>query len=139
RRGGQTVDAGSTARYRPVVTQPVPRTATAADRERVITTIVAAVRDDPTFRYFFPDERRFTDHATAFAAYLFDKRVHRNNVWLIGDGAAVALWDSPEPADHGAATANLDLPSDVVARLDAYESAVQDHLPSAPHWYLGVL
>src|SRR5690606_11831515 len=123
----------------PVVTQPVLRTATAVDRERVIATIVAAFRDDPTFRYLFREEHCFTEHATAFAAYLFDKRVHRNNIWLIADGAAVALWDPPEPGDHVAATASLDLPSDVLSRLDAYDKAVQDHLPSTPHWYLGVL
>jgi GNAT superfamily N-acetyltransferase len=33
----------------------------------------------------------------------------------------------------------LDLPADVLARLEAYDAAVHHLMPSQPHWYLGVL
>jgi len=115
---------------------PSVRRATPADRDRVITTVVAAFVDDPAFRYFFPDDSTYAWHATAFAGYLFDKRVGQGSVWLVEGGASVSLWDSP----HAAASAEaLDLPPDVLARLEAYEHAVHGSMPTEPHWYLGVL
>ena len=116
---------------------PSITTATPADRDRVVATIVAAFAADPAFRYFFPDEATYHEYASAFAGYLFDKRVHGPTVWLAEGGAAVALWDPPSPKPYDGST--LDFPADVTARLDAYEAAVHPLLPTEPHWYLGVL
>ena len=66
---------------------PSVRRATPADRDRVITTVVAAFVDDPAFRYFFPDDATYAGHAADFAGYLFDKRVRHGSVWLVEGGA----------------------------------------------------
>ena len=116
--------------------EPSVRRAVPADRDRVIATVVAAFVDDPAFRYFFPDDATYAGHAAAFAGYLFDKRVRHGSVWLVEGGASVSLWDSPDAPESSSA---LNLPPDVLARLDAYENAVHGSMPTEPHWYLGVL
>jgi len=122
------------------VNSPAVRIATPTDRERVIATVVAAFDADPSFGFFFPDRASFADHAGTFAAYLFDKRVGRDSVWVADDGAAVALWDPPGLADIVAPEgAPLGLPAHEMARLHQYNAAVHDALPTEPHWYLGVL
>jgi GNAT superfamily N-acetyltransferase len=52
----------------------------------------------------------------------------------------VALWDPPAKESAGlAVNAPLDLPADVVERIDRYDCAVHALLPDEPHWYLGIL
>ena len=123
-------------------------TATPADRDAVVATVVAAFAADPAFRFFFPDDATYTDHAATYARHLFDKRVGNGTVWVLADGAVTALWDLPgEPAspgrtvviDAGTPLGALDLPADVRARLDRFDAAVHAALPAYPHWYLGIL
>jgi GNAT superfamily N-acetyltransferase len=121
------------------VSQSVIRTATPDDRARVVDTVVAAFAGDPAFHYFFRDPATFVSQATAFAGYLFDKRVALDTVWIAEDGAAVAMWDPPTKADTIAPTVTLEVSTDAMAQLDAYDAAVHGKLPTAPHWYLGVL
>lgn len=118
------------------MTDPEITLAAPVDRPRVVETFVAAFVADPAVRHFFPDDAAYPSQAAAFAGRLFDKRVGSGGVWLAAGGAAVALWDGP---DTGPAESTLDLPADVLARLDAYDSAVHRLLPATPHWYLGVL
>ncbi len=107
-----------------------------ADRDEVVTTVVAAFIADPAYRYFFPDDDTYKRYATTFTRYLFDKRVGLGSVWIAAGGAVVALWDPPDkPATGG----RPDLPLDVLARIDRYDATVHPMLPSGPHWYLGVL
>lgn len=121
------------------MSQPVIRTATPHDRARVVDTVVAAFADDPAFHYFFRDPATFASQATAFAGYLFDKRVGLDTVWIAEDGAAVAMWDPPTKADTIAPAVTLEVSTDAMAQLDAYDAAVHGRLPTTPHWYLGVL
>jgi GNAT superfamily N-acetyltransferase len=109
-----------------------------ADRERVVETVAAAFRDDPAFRYFFPDEATFNDQAARFAGHLFDRRVTRGTVWVVEGGAAVTMWDGPgeDPADP---VSTLDLPPDSRARLEHFDAVVGAVLPASPFWYLGVV
>jgi ribosomal protein S18 acetylase RimI-like enzyme len=121
---------------------PVDR-ATPAMRERVIDTVVAAFVSDPAFRYFFTDDATFNDEAAAFAGYLFDQRVNRGTVWVVEDGAALAMWDPPR-SDDGAArdghgNSRPDLPTATLDRLERYDAVVHAALPATPHWYLGIL
>jgi ribosomal protein S18 acetylase RimI-like enzyme len=110
--------------------------ATPAERDQVVRTVVAAFVADPAYRYFFPDDDTYERYASTFTAYLFDKRVGLGSVWIAGEGAVAALWDPPDkPANSG----RLDLPADVLERIDRYDAAVHPMLPTEPHWYLGVL
>jgi GNAT superfamily N-acetyltransferase len=113
----------------------VPIRATTADRDRVVETVVAAFAADPAFRFFFPDKDRYVEQATVFARYLFDKRVAMGTVWIVEGGDAVAMWQPPT-APNGPA---IDLPEDVLARIEAADHEVEKHLPATPYWYLGIL
>jgi GNAT superfamily N-acetyltransferase len=122
------------------VTTPEITVATPADRGRVVGSLVAAFVEDPVLRHLFPDDATYPQHAGAFFGHLFDKRVHRGTIWTVGHGASVAMWDAPG-AEDGPAAGDLaaQLPTDAMARVDAYDAAVHAFLPSAPFWYLGVL
>jgi GNAT superfamily N-acetyltransferase len=113
-----------------------PVRATAADRDGVIRTVVAAFATDPAFRYFFPDDLTYPQLTAAFAGWLFDKRVDRGGVWVVAGGASVAMWEPPD-GPHDAAP--LDLPFGVLTRMTAYDHAVHEKFPDEAHWYLGVL
>ncbi len=123
------------------VNPPQVSVATPDARARVVDTVVAAFVADPAFRFFFQDDAAFGDQASAFAGYLFDRRVARGAVWIIDGGASVAMWDPPSTPDGDLSSGQptLKLPPDALARLDAYEAAVHNVLPTRPHWYLGVL
>jgi GNAT superfamily N-acetyltransferase len=112
--------------------------ASAAHRDRVVATIVAAFACDPAFRHFFPDDTTYERHAATFAGYLFDKRVQLGTVWLAGAADAVALWDPPHPPVDDT-WSRVELPDDVRERIDRYDRAVHALLPAQPYWYLGVL
>ena len=112
-------------------------------RERVIDTVVAAFVTDPAFRYFFTDDAMFKAEAAAFAGYLFDQRVNRGTVWVVEDGAALAMWDPPRFGDRAArdghGNSRPDLPTATLDRLERYDAVVHAALPATPHWYLGIL
>jgi GNAT superfamily N-acetyltransferase len=120
------------------VSRPDVNQATPADRERVVDTVVRAFANDPAFRHFFPDDASYAELAGAYAGYLFDKRVRRGAVWVVDRGASVSMWDPPsagEPVEEPP----LNLPAETVAQLYAYEAVLHSALPSAAHWYLGIL
>lgn len=116
----------------PSITQAVP-----ADRDRVVATFTAAFTADPVIRHLFPGDS-YAALAPAFAAHLFDRRVATGTVWIADGGAAVAMWEPPAPGTPPAPATSY-LPADAAARVDAFDAAVHPHLPSRPHWYLGVL
>ena len=112
------------------------RLATPADRDAVVATVVAAFTADPAFRLFFPDPDTFDDHATAFVDAVFRPRLAAEAVWLVDDGAAVALWEPPGAA--GGSVENA-VPPDTYARLQRWDRAAHRFIPDEPHWYLGIL
>ncbi len=112
-------------------------TATEADRDQVVETVVAAFVADPAFRYFFPDDATYASNAGAFAGWLFDRRVRSGGVLVAEGGAAVAMWDQPDATRDWSAPPPL--PAADAARLAAYDEAVHGAIPAQPHWYLGVL
>ncbi|MDR7275945.1 GNAT family N-acetyltransferase [Catenuloplanes atrovinosus] len=116
----------------PLITQAVP-----ADRDRVISTFVAAFATDPVLRHLFPGAS-YEELAPAFAGHLFDRRVTAGTVWLADGGAAVAMWDPPGPGESWPPAASY-LPAEAAARVDAYDAVIHPHMPVTPHWYLGVL
>ena len=117
------------------MTTPEITIATPEDRERTVSTLVAAFTDDPILRYLFPD---YSQHAPAFFGHLFDKRVHKGTIWTIQRGAAVAIWEPPAATAPDDDLATL-FPPDVLARVRGYNDAVHAAMPADPHWYLGVL
>ncbi len=128
------------------------RTATPDDRDGVVKTVVAAFRNDPAFRFFFPNDDEYDRQAALFAGYLFDKRVPHKSVWVTDQLEAASLWSPPtrlvnDPDGLVAATeeqlreAMLEgIGEEAAARLAAYDEAVHAVLPDdSTFWYLGVL
>lgn len=116
-----------------------------AERDGTLRTVVDAFVADPLLRWWFPGEE-YDLQATSFFGFLLDVRVAGGEVWLAGEGGAVAMWNPPGGllVDPGSAQARWEavrsgLPDDVAGRLDAVEHQVHAALPRHPHWYLGVL
>jgi ribosomal protein S18 acetylase RimI-like enzyme len=120
------------------VTAPDITIATPADRERALSSLVAAFVNDPVLRHLFPDDVTYPRYAAAFFGRLFDKRVNQGTIWTIGNGASLAMWDAPMAVD-APTSLTPELPADALARVEAYDKAIHSALPTTPHWYLGVL
>lgn len=114
---------------------PDVRLATPADRERILATVLAAFVADPAFRYFFPSERSYADEAPLFIGDLLDHRLSFGTVWVVDDGAAVAMWNPPGP-DHAGLPAGLS--AGTAERIDRFDAQVRRLMPTEPHWYLGI-
>ena len=128
------------SRVFPGQTPPVTeiRLARAADRDRLVTTVVAAFDQDPAFRAFFGTGPEFGELATRFATSLLDRRIVTETVWMTDDGDALAMWDPPV-GTVVVPPSTLELPADAETRLDDYDARVHGAITSEPHWYLGVL
>jgi GNAT superfamily N-acetyltransferase len=125
------------------------RPATNEDRAAVVATVVAAFERDPAFRYFFPDDAAYTAQASAFAEYLFDKRVGHGTVWITERYEATSLWSPPASRTTSADAARAEelfrqmvgqVGDDAAERLATYECALAPCLPAdGEYWYLGIL
>jgi hypothetical protein len=73
--------------------------ATAADRTRVVDSLIAAFAGDPVLRHLFPDDASYPRYAGVFFGLLFDRRVPHGTVLTIGGGDAVAMWQRPDAVD----------------------------------------
>jgi len=112
--------------------------ATAAHRQQVVETVVAAFDQDPAFRFFFQDPVTRDAEAAEFAGHLFDQRVAPGTTWVIDGGRSLAMWDAP--GGWSGEEPKLAVSDEALARLDDYHRAVQGFLPRGePFWYLGVL
>ena len=114
------------------------RLATPADEGRIVSTIVAAFDEDPAFRMFFGDGSDFGALAAHFAKAQAMRRMAMGAAWVGADGDAVALWNPPVGSVESPPS-TLDLPADAARRLSDYDRQVDEHIPSEPHWYLGIL
>lgn len=122
------------------------RVATADDRDAVVDTVVAAFERDPALRYFFPDDDRYGQQATAFVGHLFDRRVVHGTVWVHGAADAAALWSPPSSRSITPETVVGDaemleaVGAAGATRIQRYDETMAELLPdAADHWYLGIL
>jgi GNAT superfamily N-acetyltransferase len=118
----------------------------AAERDAALRTVVAAFRRDPLVRWWFPDDATYETLAARFFGELLDTRLEGGEVWVADDAGAVAMWIPPggnligpdvAAARYGEMLRGLPAPS--AERIAATDDVVDTLLPSAPHWYLGVL
>jgi ribosomal protein S18 acetylase RimI-like enzyme len=121
------------------VPPPEVTVATAMDRARLVSSLVAAFARDPVLRYLFPDEDAYPRYAAAFFGYLFDRRVRWETIWTIEHGASAAIWESPAAAHQPSDELPAELPTDALDRMREYDRAVHTAMPAFPYWYLGVL
>ncbi len=118
----------------------------ADERDAVLSGVVAAFRDDPQVRWYFPDPRGYERPARRFFGFLLDSRMDGGEVWVADGGDAVAMWVPPGGNLLGpdlVATRYSDmvsaLPGTAAARIRLVDDAVDSIMPRGLHWYLGVL
>ncbi len=116
------------------------------ERDAVLGTVVAAFRDDPQVRWYFPDDEVYEASAPRFFGFLLDTRVEGGEVWVADDAAAVAMWVppggnllGPEVVARHYAALVADLPEASARRIASTDEVVDGLLPACSHWYLGVL
>jgi GNAT superfamily N-acetyltransferase len=120
----------------PAVSSPAVRRATAADRDSILATVLAAFVADPAFRYFFPTDASYAVEAPAFIGELLDERLASDTVWIAAEARAVAMWNAPG-SSHGDLSPLLG--AGTVERIGRFDAVVHGLLPAQPHWYLGIL
>ncbi len=116
------------------------------ERETVLDTVLAAFRDDPQVRWWFPDDEVYADGARRFFGVLLDNRIDGGEVWVAEGGAAVGMWNppggnlvGPDVAAARYAQVVTSLPAPSGERITAVDEAVAAHGLAQAHWYLGVL
>lgn len=116
------------------------------ERAAALKTIVAAFRQDPQLRWWFPGEDEYDQSAPAFFGLLLDTRIEGGEVWVAAGGHSVAMWVPPGGNLIGPELASARYSSMVAAlspmaaeRVRRTDEAVDGLLPSDAHWYLGVL
>lgn len=99
------------------------RTATEADYDAVVETIVQAFDADPLWSWMFPDpDKRAEQHATIFGLYV-ESTIPNDGVWMSDEqGSAVAVFTHP---------GERELTEDAEARLEPFlRDALGDHAPA---------
>jgi GNAT superfamily N-acetyltransferase len=118
------------------------RTATEADVQSVLDTIVLAFATDPTWRWNYPNPHEYLEHFPEFVKIYGGKAFDHETAYYIDDFAGAALWLPPEVhPDEDALVAlfretfseeRLEEAWVVLEQLDSYQ-------PDAPFWHLPVL
>ncbi len=108
------------------------------------TAAAAAFAHDPAWSFLLGDD--YDRLAPHFAGALFDGRVGSGDVWVIGQSAAVAMWEPPAGdtapsarSEKGWGAYRARAGESAWRRLMEYERAVGAARPGTPYWYLGVL
>jgi GNAT superfamily N-acetyltransferase len=99
------------------------RVASQTDFDAVVTTIVAAFREDPLWSWMFPDlRRRAAQHATVFGLYV-EGALPNGGVWMADESASAAAVFTPP--------GKRELSEDAEARLETFiPEALGDHAPA---------
>ena len=124
-----------------------PRRATAADSTRAADTLAAAFADDPVTCWIGrKDARRDSGRRAMFGHLVNALGVPGNELWIVDDYSAAALWIPPAQADLKIGFAEeLRLLRTMItftgltglARANAFRKATEAHHPkSEPHYYL---
>ncbi|MGH2974343.1 MAG: GNAT family N-acetyltransferase [Solirubrobacterales bacterium] len=130
--------------YRPA---PVDaRVATAADLPAAVETLARAFYADPVWAWAFPDPERRLEQHRAIWRVVAESALGYESAWLVGDGAAVALWIPPgqpelRPEDEERVESLLRemLGAGAARALETFECFDAAHPHEAPHYYLSLL
>lgn len=114
------------------------------DRDRALTSVVAAFAADPVLRWVWPDDGRYAACAPGFFGLLIDLRLAGGEVWTAGGGDAVAMWDPPgglyvTPADDPWPPMQESFTAVERSRWADFDAALAVPAGAPPYWYLGVL
>lgn len=120
------------------------RIATAVDAAEVGRTLAAGFADDPVLTWVFQEPGRAAKLASFFDFLACEALVPLGATWLLP--GSCAAWTPPDPppwpterADRFGAVLREVCAADDLARLGTLDAAMQEHHPSEPQWYLGVI
>ncbi|MFF3766878.1 GNAT family N-acetyltransferase [Streptomyces sp. NPDC001922] len=122
--------------------QPAVRLATREDLPRAVRTLGRAFAHYPFARHTIAAD----DFLTRLARFneLFISRIglDHGQVWVADDGAAVAVWTTPETAGTGDAFTEIgpqlaELSGDRAQASAEAEAVMGSHRPTEPVWFLG--
>lgn len=122
---------------------PQVRPATAADRSRMAEVLALSFEQDPAFVHLLPpDVPRRRQRLERFFATELPRSLAEGGAWITADGAGAAVWYPPGRAEPSAWQTVRQVPGILLA-LGRQSwlgrrivTALQDHHPSVPHWYL---
>ena len=117
---------------------PIP----ASDAHLAYATLTSAYRDDPVYRWLYPDDSSYADQFPLLVAALADSAFETSTAWQCDSERAVALWvppgERPDAERIGRVLVETVLAEkhpDVFATLELTDAA----RPQQPHWYLSWL
>lgn len=126
--------------------QPGPRRATAQDLGQVVSILVSAFHEDPTWSWAFPDPSRRSEQQRRLWTLLVESAQRYPWVWLTGGGTATSVWIPPggtELAEDGEAALEelvVELLGEDAPRvMHLFDQFDQAHPHDEPHFYLTLL
>ena len=118
------------------------RAATAAERDRFISTILLAFVRDPVTRWVWPSAHTYASHYATFANTFGGKAFDHESAYVVDDFSGAALWLPPGVAADEAPLLALLEKTVEPARQEAVLSMLQQmgsFHPHEPHWYLPLI
>jgi GNAT superfamily N-acetyltransferase len=116
-----------------------PRLADDADIARAARTVTRAFVDDPVMRWFFPDLADYEANQPELASFMARRWHAHGTLWCTDDAVAVAGWVPPGRPDVEVAPPAIEHPPWRIERFVAIRTALAEHTPAEPHWYLNML
>lgn len=118
------------------------RTATSADKARIVHTIVAAFAADPVVRWCWPNAHQYLANMPAFTLAFGGNGFAHEGAHCTADYSGAALWLPPGVHSDDEALGQIVEDSvDGAIRGDLYAILEQmaSYHPSEPHWYLPLI
>jgi GNAT superfamily N-acetyltransferase len=127
----------------PRVSEPAGvKTATIADEQRGIDTIVLAFSSDPALRWVYPNPSDYLHHFPEFVKIFAGKAFEYGTAYYTEDFAAAALWLPPGVQPDEDALIELiqnTVPEERQEHLWSLFEQVESYHPTEPYWYLPVI
>ncbi|MEO1250948.1 MAG: N-acetyltransferase [Pseudomonadota bacterium] len=117
-------------------------TAAAADRERVMQTIMLGFVADPIARWVWPDPDTYLTAMPKFAAAFGGRSFDHQTAYLADDGKAAAMWLPPEiepDSDAIEAVMAETIPLERGEEIEDFFGQMDEHHPDRPCWYLPLI
>lgn len=128
------------------IERPGPRVASSQDRDDVVSILVGAFHDDPTWSWAFPDPSLRAEQLTRLWGTFVDGAMRFPWVWLSQANTATSVWIPPNEAEFShEQEAALEgtlvemLGQDASRVLNMVELFDQAHPRGVPHFYLSLL
>ena len=120
----------------------MPAVSSTKERERTISTIVAAFINDPVVRWALPDVHQYISVFPSFADAFGGRAFEYGSAREVSDHAAVALWLPPGIEPDGESMGRIIEESarpELLDDLFGFVEKQEEMHPSEAHWYLPLM